>query len=208
VLRILLSLFLFITVSAHAEVWSYPIEVHGNGCDPNALDVLDNGNTLSVLFTELGINMPQGDRGDGLRAGRYCRMIFPFQEPRGYRVVKLHQLVDGGVIKSVGAQGTLRAQYRVSTAPWYGKNLAAANRIKEFPRAHAIDADSNFSLNLDSKFVPGQCGRTLYFTVYLEFIAERRNLNQFFIGAVDSFDTDLAPMILAQTRPQWQKCKR
>jgi hypothetical protein len=97
--------------NAHAAVpavtWrlDQPYVIAGSGCHNN-IDAFAaaNGDDLSLVFTNLGVDMPAGEP-DRLSDAKSCLVRIPAILPKGMYVGQFDRIVPMGVTKSAGSRG-------------------------------------------------------------------------------------------------------
>ena len=103
---------------------------------------VDAGNTLSVILTNLGVNLSSGD--PALTARGNCRIVVPAEVARGIYLADLTQTVTYGVVKGAGSSARISANssffgYTLPTisagynfGPIINQPLATASRTDTF----------------------------------------------------------------------------
>jgi hypothetical protein len=101
------------------DVYSPRTVIAGSGCqkDVDAF-ATENGNDLSVVFTNLGVDLPGGG-GSRLADRKNCSVRIPAEIAKGYYIGELTQRVSYGVTKSAGSQGSVATR-----STFFGYNVS------------------------------------------------------------------------------------
>lgn len=178
------------------------MQVSGH-CNHSNTQVIQNGNALSVVFDDLGADMPQGAEGDGRNVRKNCHFRIRLNAPRDQYLAGLRQVYSGGVIKSKGAVGALEFSYNL------GPRVAAPALVwKQGVEITPDSPDSLFTRVVDEAVAqPRGCSaQTTQYMVRISFSASRRNLQEYFVGGLDSYDAEFASKL--DLVPTWKPCPR
>lgn len=176
-------------------------KVSGDGCR-DKISVIVNGDTLSVLFDNFTVNMPMGDPGgDGLVTRKFCNFQTELTPPEGMVLAGFRQVFNGGMIKSKGAKGMLRMGYRLGGPPqmkqmvWNaGESIGPDHPASIFSQA--------FEDTITQK---NRCKDVQLYDLRLELSAQRRDRTDYFVGGLDSVDTQMLPSVSVE--PLWKACQ-
>jgi len=192
---------LAISVQAHAGIWGN-WAAGGTSCNAFNVGVIENGNSLSVLFDEFGVNMPQGSVGDGTSARKSCTFRIQLTPPQGLYLAGFRQVYSGGIIKSAGSSAQLNIRYNVGSA--VGRPLPIV-----FPTGQRIrpeDENSMFSRTYNNNLLVASCGGSTVYGLNMSFTATRRSVNyEHIVGGLDSVDADFAQRIILI--PEFRLCR-
>jgi len=160
----------------------------GRKCTGDAVQVLTNGNTFSILFNEFGINMSEGDRTEGKARAEVCHVIVDFNVPNNQCLDRLDQVLSGGIIKSRNSSGVLNVAYSVPA-------IADVKHIiwKYGNEIRPEDEDSLFTLDLSKAANRHVCIRgNIRYNLVMVYSAVRKTFSpDFFISNVDSEDSEI-----------------
>lgn len=81
----------------------------GNGCPNGSVAFIAAGNDVTVLFSELGVDMPSGG-GAALQETKNCTIVIPAQVARGLYLADLSQNLNYSVMKTAGSEGSISTQ--------------------------------------------------------------------------------------------------
>lgn len=174
----------------------------GGPCAKKNMDIIENGDVISILLHDFGANMPQGEEGDGRFVRRVCDFRMRITFPKEEYLAGLKQVFSGGLIKSEKASGQLHIFSRIL------HDIAMVQPL-QWKAGKAItpeQPESVFTITLDEKLPkPVICSGRMNYATRLTLQAQRPNTNkEFFIGAVDSIDTELTQRV--DLIPDWQRC--
>lgn len=178
------------------------VDIQGH-CGKRNTQVIENGDTLSVLFDDFGINMPAGQNGDGKTAQRACNFKIRITYPRDRYLSGLKQVFSGGVIKSKNAVGDLQL---LTFMGQLNRGFPGVDwkRGKEIT---AESADSVFTRVAEETFPePRACSGQLRYHMRIALRAMRPDNREFFIGGLDSYDAELVQKL--DLIPRWKPCAR
>lgn len=176
------------------------IQIDGQ-CRSQNTHVIENGDSLSILFDDLGIEMPEGEQGDGKHFQQSCRFRVRISFPRDRYLSGLRQVFSGGVIKSKGSMGSLML-------------INMLQSTHGFPGIHwkqgvAIGPESEASLFtkvlVDRLPEPSGCSGNFRYGMQVRMSATRKDLKEFFIGGLDSYDAELIQRL--DLVPEWKPCR-
>lgn len=194
------ALFLLLSSSALAGPFvDYEI---GGDCTKNNSQLLENGDTVSVIFDNFGVNLRDGERSDGLAARKNCWLRLKVKAPKEKYLASLEQVFRGGVVKSRDAAARFVLRY----------NLAHIDRERipmNWPRGREIrpsDAESNFEHTIADDLPDERCGKMINYTVSMVFTGARPAFkNEFVLGGLDTVDTQFKSRM--RLVPKWKKCR-
>jgi hypothetical protein len=85
-----------------------PYVIAGSGC-VNNFDAFaaQNGNDLSIVFTNLGVNLPGNGASNQLADMKSCLVRIPASIAKGFYIGQLTQTFTYGVTKGAGSHGTV-----------------------------------------------------------------------------------------------------
>ncbi len=98
--------------------------IAGSGCQKNVdAFAAQNGNDLSIVFTNLGINLPGDGQTNQLADRKSCTIRIPASIAKGLYIGKLTQQFTYGVTKTAGSNGSVATRstffgYNVSPYSW------------------------------------------------------------------------------------------
>lgn len=171
-------------------------------CAKSNMDVIENGNVLSIILNDFGATMPLGEEGDGKMVRRECDFRVRITFPKDEYLAGLTQVFSGGVIKSAKAQGSFHVRSRIM------REMAMIDPLK-WKVGEEISPESPksvFTVTLDEKLPkPSTCSGRLNYNTKMVLQANRPNVkNEYFIGAIDTVDSELVQRI--DLIPDWQRC--
>lgn len=173
----------------------------GNGCRPESTQTVQNGDALSVVFSDFGINMPQGEIGEGEMVQKTCHLTIDLDPPAGMQLDGFEQLYQGGLVKSAGSRGTLVIRYHV------GNKKGEPQRI-DWKQGMAIapeSPDALFSHTYETRVNGHQCKQLTSYEVELALSGQRRGQGEFFVGGLDTIDAQFRHRV--RVTPRWKPCK-
>jgi hypothetical protein len=173
----------------------------GTACNNSNVSVIENGSSLSVLFDEFGVVMPEGDVGDGLSARKSCTFRIQLTPPRGFYLAGFKQVYSGGIIKSRRSSAQLNIRYNVGTVR--GNPLPIVFRDGDEIRPQ--DSDSLFSRTYDNNLAVVSCGGSTVYGLNMSMTATRRDYDyEHIMGGLDSVDADFVQRVVLI--PAWRLC--
>jgi hypothetical protein len=98
--------------------------IAGTGCQKNVdAFAATNGNDLSIVFTNLGVNLPGDGSTNQLADRKSCTIRIPASIAKGLYIGKLTQQFTYGVTKTAGSNGSVATRstffgYNVSPYSW------------------------------------------------------------------------------------------
>lgn len=177
---------LVLSVQSHAGVWG-SWAAGGTACNSSNVSVIDNGTSLAVLFDGFGINMPEGDMGDGLSARKSCTFRIQLTPPRGYYLAGFKQTYSGGVIKSRRSSAQLNIRYNIGSV--VGQPLPIV--FRDGDEIAPEDIDSLFTRQYDTNLLVASCGGSTTYGLNMSLTGTRRNASyEHIIAGLDSVDAD------------------
>jgi len=199
-IKLIAMLFALYGASSQAGIWGNWI-AGGTSCDVNSVMIIDNGNTLSVLFNNFGVNMPQRQTGDGLSSRKTCNFRIQLTPPKGFYLAGFRQVYSGGLIKSAGSSGQLNIRYNVGSV--VGQPLPIV-----FPSGREIrpeDPASLFSKTYYNNLLVASCGGSTVYGINMSLSATRRSTTyDYLVGGLDSVDADFIQKVILI--PEWALC--
>ncbi len=199
-MRNLLIFFLFSSFALAGPFDEVDIQGH---CGRRNTHVIENGDSLSVLFDDFGIEMPAGQMGDGKHAQKTCHFKIRITFPRDRFLAGLKQVFSGGVIKSKNAVGDLELLTSMGM-PNRGFRGVDWKRGREIT---AESPDSVFSRVAEESFPESRnCSGQLRYHMRISLRAQRPDQREFFIGGLDSYDAELVQKL--DLIPRWKPCAR
>lgn len=191
---------LTIVGSAQAKIWGDYI-VGGTACNAGNVSVIENGNSLSVLFDEFGVYMPQASFGDGTSVRKTCNFRIQLTPPKGYYLANFRQVYSGGLIKSKRASAQLNIRYNVGSVTGSPAPLVW-NEGYEISPEHS---SSLFSRTYDNALLVASCGGSTVYGINMQFSALRRSTSlDYLVGGLDSVDADFVQKLVLI--PEWRLC--
>ena len=94
----------------------------GTGCSSRAGDAafISSGNSVAVLFSKLGVDLPAGGTSNALTGLKSCSVRIPATLRKGFYFSELIQTITYGVNKSYDSSGTI-----TSLASFFNKPVAS-----------------------------------------------------------------------------------
>lgn len=170
-------------------------------CRNAGVEILQNGNSLAILFTGFGPNMPLGEQGDGLLVRKTCRVRVRIQSPVGQYMESLRQLYSGGIIKSRGSKAHFTLRYSFGLI-FRGPQTFGWGEGTEIG---AGDEESIFTQTYEDTRLPVLCRNSVWYTADLTFVGQRREIQrEYVIGGLDSVDADVQEVRL---EPRFTACR-
>jgi hypothetical protein len=171
-------------------------------CSKRNMEIIENAGVLSILLHDFGANMPLGQEGDGKLVRKVCQFRVRITFPTDQYLAGLTQVFSGGLIKSKQASGQLQIFSRIF------KDIHMPQPLR-WKAGEAISPESEkslFSIVLDEAIPkPTQCRGRIQYQTRLSFLAARPDVqNEFFVGAVDSIDSEMTQRF--DLIPNWQRC--
>lgn len=191
------------SVSARAEkVWGDFI-AGGTACNNNNVSVIENGNNLSVLFDNFGVNMPQQDFGDGLSARKTCTFRISMTPPKGFYLAGFDQVYSGGLIKSRNSSAQLNIRYNIGSVVGQPLPIVWRNGTTIRPE----DPSSLFQKSYHNDLLIVACGGSTIYGLNMSMTATRSNdFSEHVVGGLDSVDATLTRRL--DLIPVWRVCPR
>lgn len=186
--------------NAHAGIWGN-WAAGGTACNNYNVGVIDNGNTLSVLFDEFGVNMPANGTGDGLSSRKSCTFRISMTPPRGFYLAGFRQVYSGGLIKSRNSSAQLNIRYNVGSI--VGQPLPIVFRSGDEIRPQ--DFDSLFSKTYQNDMAVISCGGSTVYGLNMSMTATRTSTREHLVGGLDSVDADFTQEIILI--PDFRLCR-
>jgi hypothetical protein len=155
----------------------------GSGCNKSNVELIQSGNTLAFLTSNLGVSLDASEREDHLVSTKACTLTVIFDSPARTCVTGIDQLVSGGILKSPHSRGSL-AHFTWLDGVFRKRNLAWhwGNTI------HPEDEDSLVSYTDRISLPRCTSARRHVYTTQLHFFAQRKNYSEHFLAAIDSLD--------------------
>jgi Domain of unknown function (DUF4360) len=201
------SLMKFATVAAllassisQASIWG-SWGASGTACNNGNVQVIDSGSTVSILFDEFGVSMPQNQVGDGLQSQKTCNFRIQLTPPRGFYLARLRQVFSGGVLKSTGSQAKLDVRYFLAG----GLNTVMSPIV--FPSYQAISPSNSASVytrTVTDNMLAYACGGSTTYGLNMKIQATRQHTGQHVLMNLDSVDTSFTQRV--ELVPEWLAC--
>lgn len=160
------------------------LHAEGNRCKDANLQVLANGDSVSVLFDDFGVKLD--DQTRDLKDQDICRFSLDVEPPDGSYLAAMTQIFSGGVIKSKHSTAEFGIAYRL------GGLIKTGRPIKFGPGKEIgpADAGSVFNESYTDTF-QAKCreGRSQNYVVQLAVRGERKKLEDMVIAGLDTVDT-------------------
>jgi hypothetical protein len=186
---------------AQAGIWGNWI-AGGTSCNNFNVSVVENGNSLSVLFDEFGVYMPEDEIGDGTTARKTCNFRIGVTPPNGMYLASFRQTYSGGVIKSRNSSGQLNIRYNIGSV--VGRPLPLVFRSGTEIRPE--DSRSLFTETYNNNLLIANCGDATTYGLNMNMTATRRTARDHLILGLDSVDADLIQRIILV--PEFRLCPR
>jgi hypothetical protein len=198
----LLALGVLITAQAKAShtMWG-EFAAGGSSCNRGNVSVIENGDTLAVLFDEFGVNLPQGSFGDGLTVRKTCTFRIELTPPSGFYLAGFTQLYSGGLIKNRNSSGQLTIRYNVGPVASRPMNIVWLRGDDVRPE----DADSLFSKEFTNNFLVANCGGRTAYGINMTFSASRPSVRDHIVGGLDSVDARFLQKVVLI--PEYRLCR-
>lgn len=191
-----------LATQAQARVWGEFI-AGGTSCNASNISVIENGSDLSVLFDSFGVNMPEGDSGDGLSTRKTCNFRISLTPPNGFYLAGFRQVYSGGLIKSARSSAQLSIRYNIGSV--VGQPLPIVWRSGT--RVRPEDASSLFNKTYNNNLLVANCGGKALYGINMTFTATRADTwNEHVIGGLDSIDASFVQQLTLI--PEWRLCGR
>lgn len=187
--------------NARAGIWGDWI-AGGSSCSAGSVNVIENGSTLSVLFDQFGVNMPQNSTGDGSSVRKTCNFRVTMTPPNGYYLAGFRQVYSGGLIKSARSSAQLSVRYNIGSV--VGQPMPIVWNEGSVIRPE--DARSMFSREYNNNLLVANCGGRTVYGINMTFSAARRNTSEYLVGGLDSVDADFEQRL--ELIPEWRLCRR
>lgn len=196
----LFAIALALGARANAGIWGN-WAAGGTACNNYNVSVIENGETLSVLFDEFGVFMPEGDVGDGNSSRKSCTFRIQLTPPNGLYLAGFRQVYSGGVIKSARSSAQLNIRYNVGSV--VGVPLPIV--FREHTRIDPEDASSLFTRTYENNLLVSNCGASTVYGLNMSLTATRRNRSEHIIAGLDSVDADFSQKIVLI--PEFRLCR-
>ncbi len=170
-------------------------------CNKANVHLVENGDSLSVLYDELGVNMPQGKPGDGNDGKRVCHFRIVIVPPPGTYLAHITQTFAGGLIKSAKSSARMDIRYRIGDL----KEKPGAIEWKHGTAVAPEDPASIFTRTFDEEIPVAGCPAKTRYQVTLVVAAKRKDASEFVIAGWDSFDTDFIHRVIVT--PVFRRCR-
>jgi|GEM_PF-2811219 len=170
-------------------------------CSKKNMDIIENGDTLSILLHDFGANMPEGEKGDGKLMMKDCSFGVRITFPKDQYLASLRQVFSGGIIKSEKASGQLIVVSKILMEQPMREPL-------RWKKGEAITPESDnsiFDITLEETLKkPAVCLGRVNYRTRLTLQAQRPTEKDHFIAAVDSIDSEFMQRV--DLVPEWQPC--
>jgi len=201
-IKMLLLSAVLLALPAHARTWGDFI-AGGTSCNSMNVGVIENGNNLSVLFDEFGVNMAAGDSSGGLSVRKTCNFRITLTPPRGYYLASFRQLYNGGLIKSRRSSAQLNIRYNIGSIQGNPLPIVWGSNREVRPE----DSSSLFSREYVNNLLVASCGGSTIYGINMQFSATRPNAwSEHLVGGLDSIDASFVNELTLI--PEWRLCGR
>lgn len=192
---------LAVVPAAQAGIWGDYI-ASGSACNSGTVSVLENGDSLAVLFDSFGVNMPQGSTGDGLSSRKTCNFRIEVTPPRGFYLAGFTQVYSGGLIKSRRSSAQLNITYNIGAVRGRPLPITWSEGREITPE----DEASLFSKSYRNDLLIASCGGKAVYGLNMNMTATRKSVHSdFVIGGLDSVDAELVKELVLI--PEWRLCR-
>jgi hypothetical protein len=175
----------------------------GKSCNNNNVSVIQNGNSLAVLFDAFGVNMPQSSYGEGASVRKTCNFRITMTPPNGFYLAGFRQVYSGGLIKSARSSARLDVRYNVGSVI----GMPAPVVWSEGTVIRPEDASSTFTRTYNNNLLVANCGGSTIYGINMTLSATRRNTStEFVVGGLDTIDADFVQRL--ELIPEWRLCGR
>ncbi len=202
-MRIIFLVFALLCLNGHAEdsIWG---DWHsgGNACDEHDVEVVKNGNSLSIIFNRFSLNLTSAPKSDGNAGMKYCRFQVQFTPPAGMFLAGFSQVYSGGMIKSPKTSAELNIRYRLG--PFIGNPKAV--RWENGKGINPGDQASAFVQSYNDNYRSVICREKSVYVVDMDLKGLRVGNNEFLNGGLDTLDAQSGTNL--SFVPQWQPCKQ
>lgn len=161
--KLAVSLFgVLLASSAYAQQviqWNYnnSASAGGTGCNASDTQFISAGNEISVIFSNLGVELT-GYAGGAKTALKNCRIIIPTKVRTGYYLGKLTQTMTYGYNRTSGTDGKV-----VASTEFYAQNAGVIQKAIPTPGADPYDAPFLQASHVNTwRVMPGWCTRQDY----------------------------------------------
>lgn len=173
----------------------------GTSCNNSNVGVIQNGESLSVLFDAFGVNMPQSGFGEGASVRKTCNFRITMTPPNGFYLAGFRQVYSGGLIKSARSSARLDIRYNVGTVVGRPAPVVWNEGTVIRPEDHS----STFSRTYDNNLLVANCGGSTIYGINMTLAATRRNTStEYVVGGLDSVDADFVQKL--ELIPEWRLC--
>ena len=158
----------------------------GTGCSRGDTDFIAAGNEISVIFSNLGVDL-SGYAGGKKAARKACRIIIPTKVKAGYYLGKLVQTVTYGYNRTAGTDGKVQV-----SAQFYNQRAGSILRKVPSPGYDKYDEPWAEAKNTTTwRVLPGWCTRSDYIGNYkaqLTVSGYRRSTSKDIVVQIDGQD--------------------
>jgi hypothetical protein len=174
----------------------------GTSCNNSNVGVIQNGNTLAILFDEFGVYMPERSFGEGASVRKTCNFRITMTPPNGFYLAGFRQVYSGGLIKSARSSARLDIRYNVGSV--VGRPLPIV--WNEGVVIRPEDSASTFTRTYDNNLLVANCGGSTIYGINMTLSATRRNTStEFVVGGLDTVDADFVQRL--ELIPEWRLCR-
>jgi len=174
----------------------------GTSCNNSNVGVIQNGNSLSVLFDEFLVNMPQSAHGEGASVRKTCNFRITMTPPNGFYLAGFRQVYSGGLIKSARSSARLDIRYNVGSV--IGRPLPVVWHEGQVIRPE--DNASSFTRTYDNGLLVANCNGSTIYGINMTLAATRRNTStEFVVGGLESVDADFVQRLVLI--PEYRLCR-
>lgn len=159
----------------------------GNGCAPGSVALIATGNDLTILFSELGVDLPQGIAQPQTDT-KNCNIIVPATVSRGVYLAELTQRLNYSIQKTARSRGWIATQ-----SVFFGHGLKPLRRDHLENAVISPAEDVNIAIaNTFAVNTPGWCGQggpiAGQFISKLRTHGQKHGANEGFILVANDYD--------------------
>jgi hypothetical protein len=174
----------------------------GTSCNNHNVGVIQNGNSLSILFDEFGVYMPERSFGEGASVRKTCNFRITMTPPNGFYLAGFRQVYSGGLIKSARSSARLDIRYNVGSVVGQPLPIIWSEGMAIRPE----DSASTFTRTYHNNLAVANCGGSTIYGINMTMTATRRNTStEFVVGGLDTVDADFIQRL--ELIPEWRLCR-
>lgn len=160
----------------------------GNACSKEDIQIVTNGDAVSVVLSRFVLDLPEGDRAAGTQKTAFCKVGLNLTPPEGKRIVGFRQTFSGSILKSRDTRVALDVTYKL------GKR-----KVSKLPfvwkRGEVVSpemVDSIFALGVKNR-LKSKCRPELDYILRLDLYGVRDSIkNDFILAGIDTVDGQFA----------------